>query len=79
MDRWEAPRRGGNQGGGVGPLRDEGEQAPPYAGPRGSLGVPQAPWLAWRMVRFAGRRAREGVESREGSKAQGSGRDSWVP
>lgn len=81
-ERWTDGRRRGGEAireEGLGRCATRGGQAPPYAGPRGPLGVPQAPWLAWRMVRFAGRRAREGVESREGSKAQGSGRDSWVP
>lgn len=81
-ERWTGGRRRGGEAireEGLGRCATRGGQAPPYAGPRGPLGVPQAPWLAWRMVRFAGRRAREGVESREGSKAQGSGRDSWVP
>ena len=57
MDRWEAPRRGGNQGEGAG----RRGQAPPCVGPRGTQGAPRPLWLAWRMVRFAGRRAREGA------------------
>ena len=57
MDRWEAPRRGGNRGEGPG----RRGQAPPCVGPRGTQGAPRPLWLAWRMedggwrmVRFAG-------------------------
>lgn len=58
MDRWEAPRRGGNQGEGAG----RRGQAPRCVGPGGTQGAPRPLWLAWRMARrFAGRRAREGA------------------
>lgn len=64
MDRWEAPRRGGNRGEGPG----RRGQAPPCVGPRGTQGAPRPLWLAWRMEDGgwcgslgAGRRAREGA------------------
>jgi len=43
MDRWEAPRRGGNQGGGVGPLRDEGGAGAAVRGSQGAPGRPPGP------------------------------------
>ena len=57
MDGWKAPRRGGNQGEGAG----RRGQAPRCVGPGGTQGAPRPLWLAWRMARFAGRRAREGA------------------
>ena len=43
MDRWEAPRMGGNQGGGVGPLRDEGGAGAAVRGSQGAPGRPPGP------------------------------------
>ena len=60
MDRWEAPRRGGNQGEGAG----RRGQAPPCVGPRGTQGAPRPLWLAWRMEDGAVRWELGGVRAR---------------